>query len=374
MKNFSLLILCALTGLITPTRLPAAATCYALSSDSDNHLLTFQSDAPNPAVKPANYDQVITVPAGVELVGLAMRTTKQPGGANAGAGSLWALGNDSGVFRLYTVSTAGVATEVGGALTAMAGKPGGGGWGFAFNAGTDRFVAVNAGDNFEIDPNVLSGAATKRPAVFTDSTFPAFSGAAFTNVAFGQNSRFYITDSGAHRLDKSDDIHGGGLISFIGAENYGPAMLTGGQPNGLAIFADNKSGLLAHSNGSLYALTIPGGVATLVGAFPTGADIRSLVIKPTPVLPVTVKINKPKSTATTSGTIVLTGSATCQAGIKSVQYRVGSGAFKFVKGNLGKWKFTAALKPGANVISVKATGKNDAVSATQKIKITRKNP
>lgn len=370
MKN--LLALIASVGLtaaaLSPA--PAASTVYALTDK--NHLLTFQSDEPNPAVKPANYDQTITgLPMDVDLVGLALRTDAEVKANAVGLKALWALGVDgNGVYRLYEISPSAVATEVSGALTVFnAATVSDDGWGFAYNPGSDRFVAVGVNFNFEINPNASPITAVRRPDVATpDTQFPAFSGAAFTNVPFGQNSRFYIADTGAHRLATSANIKAGGIINFAGPMGYGMG-LNNSQPNGLAVLPDNKTGLFAYSGGELYTLNLSTGIASLVGAFPMGTEIRGLAIKPP--APVTVKITKPKSTRTRSASIVLKGSATCKDGIKAVQYRVGSGKFVNVKGNLTKWKFTAKLKVGANSISVRAIGKNDATSRTQKIKITR---
>lgn len=76
-------------------------------------------------------------------------------------------------------------------------------------------------------------------------------------------------------------------------------------------------------------------------------------------------------TTTKLSTLKIKGSASDSSGIKSVQYRVGSGSSKNASGTTS-WSFTTKLQKGVNKITIYATDKAGNASLKTTIKITRK--
>ncbi len=365
MKRFTLSLLTLFSALALISDAKAVA-CYALTDT--NHLLTFDSATPGTVT---DVDLTPNIPAGSELVGIAMRiTTKTTGAANPGVGSLWALCHDGGTYKLFVVKPSGAVTQIGSALTALsAATVGDSAWGFAFDPATDSFQAVGVNFNFWIDPNTAT--AVRRPDVHTvGSVTPAFSGASFTTASYGGTSRFYIVNTGEnHNLCTSANIDAGGLISEAGATQFGTATMFS-QPNGLAI--NQSLAFLGASNGNFYRISLSTGIATLIGAFPPGTGTRSVIIKPSsfpPILTATVTIKGKKKIVTTKPKLLIKGTAASEAGIKAVQYKVGKDGFKTATGTT-RWKFKAKLKPGKNKILVQAVGGNGVTSAPRKVTVT----
>lgn len=361
MKRIALSLLSLLTALSFVTTAKAVTT-YALTDS--NHLLRFDSATPGVAVDTA----ISGLPVGFSLVGMAIRTTTQTvGSANPGIGSIWGvatngLGND---YRLMVINpSSGAATQIA-ALGNLGGSPGSNGWSLAFNPALDRFQFIGVEMNYQINPNT-GGVLTQTS--FTG--FPAYSGAAFTTASFGGTSQFYNVDCGStpDNLQTMANVSVGGTPTVVGP--IGLADFS--RPVGLAI---SQSTALFAVNGNLYSENLSTGAATIIGAIMGSPTVRGLAILPAsfpPVLSVTVTISGKKKITTTKTSLVIKGTASSQAGITLVQYKIGKGGFKTASGTTS-WKFKAKqLKPGVNKISVQATGGNAVVSSLAKVKVTVK--
>lgn len=321
-----------------------ALTAYAVTQG--NRLLTF--DTNTPAV--VSSDVAITFnPANpaYSVVGIALRTTTQPGSSNAGAGSLWGIAYNGTNFFLCVINPAtAVATQVGGILN-LDDSANADAFGFGFDPAADRFRFISVQFNYAINPNTLTAEAqTSFPG------FPAHSGAAFAPVPYtGGTSRFYNVSRQVdpRRLQTSDNI-ATGVVTTVGTGNLGSISA----PLGLTFGGDT---LFLAADEDLLTVNLSTGASTLVGGIMGNPTIRALAVVPAslpPVASLAVKISGKKKFATSSATRTIKGTVKSNAGIDRVEYRLGSGKYKRVKGNLAKWKFTANLKPGKNVISVRA--------------------
>jgi sugar lactone lactonase YvrE len=88
--------------------------------------------------------------------------------------------------------------------------------------------------------------------------------------------------------------------------------------------------------------------------------------------PPTIAIGGKKILRTTRSSIRVQGTASAAAGLTRVEYRVGhKGVFHIASGTAA-WKFTAALRPGTNSISVRAVDQLGRASAPQTLTVTRK--
>jgi hypothetical protein len=350
-----------------------ATTVYGVTEAQ--HFVVFDSASP----MTFSTDVAITgIASGYEIVGMDMRTTVQTSGAaNPGVGTLWAIATNMTNYQLYVISTSGVASPVGGLLTGISSVApiiGNNNWAFAFDPARDRFQLVGERHNFEINPNTAT--AVHRPNVFTEtSMFPAFSGGAFSSASFGGTTTFYIADTGAHRLAQSADVNAGGLLAFNGSAVDFGAGLSSGPPNaldianGLVLFAANTGG----TGAKLYNLNLSSGVATLINSFPMGVQIRGIAIQPTSFPPkpsVIVKISGAKTITTSASSRLVRGTVKSNIGVDRVEYRVGTkGQFKKAIGTT-KWRFTARLKPGKNIVFVRAK-KESITSKIAKVTIVR---
>lgn len=357
MKRIALTLLSILSALSLVTN-AKAVTCYALTDTA--HLLSFDSTSPGSVTDKG----AISGLGGYTLVGLDIRTTTQTtSAANPGLGSVWTIGYSGALFQLFVItpSTPPTAAPIGAPLVGINNSASANGWGFGFDPARDRIRFIGVQYNYLIDPNT---ATYQHDTDFAG--FPAFSGAAYTTSSFGGTSQFYNIDRGTSpdRLQTSGDVSAGS-VSVVGTNlgfDFSP-------PAALDIFQNTS--LLA-SNGTLYSVNLSTGVASMVGAISGAPSIRGLAIVPTtfpPVLSVTVKISGKKKITTTATSLKIKGTASCEAGITVVQYKIGKGKFKNAKGTTS-WNFKAKLKPGVNKITVVATGGNAVQSAPAKIKVT----
>jgi hypothetical protein len=355
-RTFLLSITAAMLAVVSPAR---ALTTYALTDTG--HLLVFDSGNPSSVT-----DKGAITGIGLDtLVGLTIRTTTQTlNPANPGVGSIWVIGHTSTNFHLYIVDpSSAAASMIGGTLTGISTSAGDDAYGFGFDPATDRFRLTSVQFNYQIDPNTIT---LVQQSSFAG--FPAQSGAAFTTASFGGTSVFYNInrDASPDVLQASTDISTG-QVSVVGSLGLGDTSA----PEGLTI--SDGTALLA-TGGTLYSLNLGTGGATSIGAISGSPNIRGLAIMPStfpPTLSVTVKISGPKVIITNQAAILIRGRATCQAGIKLVQYRVGNGPLINARGTTS-WRLVARrLHPGVNVVRVRATGNNDVVSAYARVRVVR---
>jgi hypothetical protein len=319
-----------------------ALTVYAITQN--NHLITFDSATPGTVV---NDDAITGINNQYSVVGIAIRSTVQPGSSNAGVGSLWGIAYNGTDFFLCTINPAtGVATQVGGTLL-LDDSANADAFGFGFDPAADRFRFISVQTNYAINPNT---------ATFVQQTSfagnPAHSGAAFTPSPYtGGTSRFYNInrDVNPRILQTSANI-ASGVLTQVGSGNLG----TLSPPAGLAF---GGSTLFMAADGSLFTVNTTTGSATTVGMIGGNPTIRGLAIVPAafpPTTAISVKISGKKIIHTPAASRVVRGTVKSNAGVDSVEYRVGTkGKFRKAKGTT-KWSFTARLKPGRNNIFVRA--------------------
>jgi len=348
---------------------PASAIDVVALTDT-GHLLTFDSATPGTITNDAAITGIFP---SYTLVGIAYRMTTQTiGAANPGKGTLWGVALNGASVRFYQLnSVTGAATLIGSRMDLDQGSVVNGGWFFGHDPGTDRFRLMGHVRNFEIDPNTMT---ITRQGDLADNT--AINGSAFSSSAFGGDSKpyFLLQVNTASNLD--DALF---TSTNIKAGNFTPVGATGvdfTQPAGLAIYG-SYSFMATWSGGmqQLYSVNLTTGAATggvAISGSPATLYIYSIAIKPSfgfaPPIAVKVAIKGPKTIKVTKNTITIKGTATSDAGIKQVQCKVGSGAFKKAKGTT-KWSFTAKLKPGVNKIQVQATGGNDLKSPIAKLTV-----
>jgi len=362
--KFTIAIIAAAVATILLTSEAKAITCYALTDN--NHLLAFDSSTPGTATNTA-----ITGVAGYSLVGIDFRTTTQTtGAANPGVGSLWAIGTDGTNFRLFVINpSTAVASAIGGNLAGVTdGGAGNEGWGFGFDPSKDQIRFIGFHRNYSINPNTLIAQADPGPIV-DGNIDHNLNGAAYTTASFGGTSQFYAVDDNDHELLTSANLSASGVLTPVGLLGFANTT-----PNGLDIYEGFT--LWAGQPGgtsSLFNVNRSTGAATKIGDFTGNPLIRGLAILPAsfpPQLTVTAKIKGPKKVTTDKTSLLIKGTASSQAGITLVQYKIGKGKFKKAKGTTN-WKFTAKLKPGVNKIQVQAIGGNSISSSIAKITVTR---
>jgi hypothetical protein len=345
-----------------------ALTCYGVDA---TNLYTI----PNHTAPGTVTTTLLSGLGGFTPVGLAMRTTVQPGATNPGVGSLWVLTASGVSYKLFVVNPAtGACTQIGGALSMdMSGGPDA--TGFGFDPATDRFRVISVQNNYEINPNTVT--VTKQPDIqdASGSNFPATNGAAFSTTSFGGTNQFYLIsrEVNPRRIETSTNIAAGGQLSF--ATPASATTMGFGQPMGVDISGSLMLVAEGNSTNHLFSLNRTTGVATDLGLIGASLTLRGLAIRPASFpapFTVTVAIKGKKKITTTKTKLKIKGTASCGAGITLVQYKVGKGGFKTAKGTTS-WNFKAKLKPGTNKIQVKATGGNGVVSSIAKIKVIVKN-
>ena len=208
----------ALAALLTGVAaLPAAAqTAYGLTVDLTGapSLVTFQLTAPGTFTATA---AITGLPASQTLAGLDMRpATRQ----------LYALGyNDAATTnnaQLYSLSSAGTLTAVGGVLTLALGTDDTR-IGFDFNPTVDRIrVTAANGANYRLDPNTGAIAATDGTLAYatTDANAgqtPGVGSSAYTNSYGGSTTTtLYDLDETASRLVTQNPPNSG-TLNTVGA-------------------------------------------------------------------------------------------------------------------------------------------------------------
>jgi hypothetical protein len=190
---------------------PAAAqTAYGITYDlSQYRLVTFQVTAPGTFTTTAAITGLAT---GQSLVGIDSRPA---------TGQIFALGYNATAAtsnaQLYTLSTAGVLTPVGSALTLALGSDATR-VGFDFNPTVDRIRVVGSnGGNFRLNPNNGAIAATDGTLAYatTDANTgqtPGVGSSAYTNSYIGSTATtLYNLDETAGRLVRQDPPNNGTL-------------------------------------------------------------------------------------------------------------------------------------------------------------------
>lgn len=361
MKHILALLLLLLAFL--PVSEARAVPCVLLNRT--NGIILFDSTTPGTTsgVIP------VTGLGAFDLVGIDVRTTVQTvGAANPGKGTVWAFGlnaTDNGQFFVINTTT-GAATAVGPVLPAFANSSGDNAWVVAHNPGTDRFHLLNFQQNFEFNPN--NGVLTTKTSF---STFPNSNGSAFETASFGESPDiFFVDQSPSDTLFRSAAIQNGtpavasvgdtglSFAAGVGLDIFGGLMLLAADDAGTAkVFSVNRTT----------------GAAANLGAIGGNPAIRALTILPTtlpPVLPVTTRVSGPKRITTNLPSVTIRGTAKCEAGINKVEFQVGKGKARKAKGTK-RWSARVLLKPGINVVSVRATGKNLVRSKPAKVTIVR---
>jgi hypothetical protein len=100
---------------------------------------------------------------------------------------------------------------------------------------------------------------------------------------------------------------------------------------------------------------------------PPSVIVPPVVDRTVPLLVLSSKIPK----LVTKAQLILKGTASDASGIKSVQYRLGTAAFKTATGTTA-WQIKLPLKKGKNALALRATDTTGNVSVSRILKITRK--
>lgn len=364
MKRFLRLSIVLITAFL---RAPSAqALTVYLLSDS-NGLTTFDSD--NPAIAPPVPTPISGLGA-FDLVGIDVRTTVQTlSPANPGVGSLWAMGVQGTDAQFFVINPAThVATPVGPVIPGIEGVDGPNAWYFAHDPGRDRFRLINFTNNYELNPNTMS--VVKQADLVG---FHNVNGSAFETVSYGQNAKmFFLSQVPSDSLHTSSNIASGGnsLIGALGIGDF-PAGA------GLDIYQDTMllAAIPVPLTLSLYTVNRSTGAANLLGLIGLGTGtVRAIAIAPLTFpkkLPVNLKVKGKKKLETLSSSVKLKGTAKSKAGIKRVEYKGGKvKKFKKAKGK-ARWKARVRLKPGRNVIKIRAIGNNDVRSKVKKVRVIR---
>lgn len=358
MKKLLTLLLIALGMSVAPHA--EALTCYAITQN--NRLLTFDTATPGTVT---NDVAISGINPAYTVVGVALRTTIQPGGTNAGVGSLWGIAYNGTNFFLCTINPAtGVAQQVGGVL-ALNDDANADGFGFGFDPAADRFRFISVQTNYALDPNT---------ATFVQQTsfpgFPAQSGAAFVPSPYsGGTSQFYnLSREVTPRVLQTSTNVAAGSLTAVGPVNTGEGIFA---PLGLA-FGGNT--LFLAVNEKLYTVNATTGTPTLVSNIGGAPTIRGIAIVPAsfpPAASITVTIRGKKRYVTTKTRQLLRGTVNSNVGIDRVEYRVGSrGKFRRVPGALTPWRLNAPVKPGRNVVQVRAV-KGSVISRPARVTVIR---
>ena len=92
---------------------------------------------------------------------------------------------------------------------------------------------------------------------------------------------------------------------------------------------------------------------------------------PSPAASVSISLSGKARVLTQKPSVTIKGTASCADGIAHVEYRVGKkGGYKIASGSTA-WAFKAKLKPGKNLIFVRAIGTTGQVSSTLLVRVTR---
>lgn len=361
MKRFLLLSIVLITAFLGAPS--AQALTVHLLSDS-NGLTTFDSD--NPAIAPPVPTPISGLGA-FNLVGIDVRTTVQTlSPANPGVGSLWAMGIQGTDAQFFVINPAThVATPVGPVIPGIEGVDGTNGWFFGHDPGRDRFRLINFTNNYELNPNTMT--VVKQADIVG---FHNLNGSAFETVSYGQTSRIYFLS----QAPPSDGLYTSNNIASGSNNLIGTFGIDFSLGAGLDVYQDTM--LLAVTGGTrLYKVNKATAAITLVDMIGFGGGtVRAIAIAPPTFprkLPVTLKVKGKKKLETLSSSVKLKGTAKSKAGIKRVEYKGGKAKkFKKAKGKT-RWTAKVKLKPGRNVIKIRAIGNNDVRSKAKKVRVTR---
>jgi hypothetical protein len=359
--------------MITTARLLVAAAALSISSQfagavpvylltKNNSLVVMDSASPGAAAAPV----AITGLGSFDLVGIDIRTTVQTiSPANPGVGTLWALGVDGANTRLFVINPDGAAaTPVGPVLTGINGSGSGdNGWFFGHNPGNDRFRLMNFINNYELDPNTLTF-VTQTDLI----NFPNPNGSAFETASFGQSPRLFLMEQAPN-----DSLHSATNIATGNFAVVGDTGLSFSIGSGLDVAGNTMLFAATVGVANLYTINRTTGAATLIGAISGNPTVRALTIAPTsfpPKLPVTIRAKGPKVINTSAALVTIKGTAKSASGIRRVDFRVGKAAAKKAKGKT-RWTARIPVSPGANQVTIRATGGNDVVSKPARVTIIR---
>lgn len=352
----------------------AVPSAYSLGGDTEfffvltqsNELVSSVSWAPEAAGVPAPVTGLGTY----DLVGIDVRTTvRATRPANPGVGTIWALGVDGAKTRVFVIDRfSKAATPVGPVLAGIDGTGSDdNGWFFGHHPGTDRFHIINSTGNYELDPNTMAVTPRTNLAGALD-----LNGSSFETASFGLPSRIYFVDQSAgDPLRFSANIATGQYLTAGGTGldfSLGAGLEIVGATTYLAATVGGTAGL--------YRVNRSNGAATLLGAIGTNPTIRALTMLPPtypPQLPVNLKVNGERRLSTSRPLVTIRGRASCEAGIKQVEFRVGDGRFRKAFGTT-RWAARIRLKPGRNLVTIRATGNTLAHSSPERVSILREVP
>lgn len=264
------IVLLALALCVAARPAPGATLIYGYDA-SDDHLLSFYSDAPGSIVD----DVPLTGLAATEvLAGIDVRPLD---------GLLYAIAIDGAMGRVVTIDPqSGAVTSVGSVFAAPVGSH----FGVDVNPVANRIRLVDDADvNQRFDPDTGALAATDGFLTYAagdvgESSNPFVVHTAYTNSFVGASTTtLYGIDTGLDSLVIQNPPNAG-ILTTVGAlgVNAGP---TGGfdiEPGTNAAFAALRIG----SSSQLYTVDLGTGTATLVGTIGGGGTIDGIAIAPEP--------------------------------------------------------------------------------------------
>ena len=256
------LLLCA-AGLGRAATADAAELFYGV--DTENRLVSFNSDAPNAITRTS----FTGLPAGEQIVGLDQRPANK---------QLLALSSAS---RLYRIDAAtGAATAVGAApfTPALAGTS----FGFDFNPTVDRIrITSEARQNLRAHPDTgaiafVDGVLTYAAGDAGAASTPRVVGSAYTNsVAGATSTTLFNVDAGRDFLTIQNPPNAGTLVSVgaLGVDAGDNAGFDISSVDGVAYAALQVSPSVSSG---LYRINLTTGAATLAGRIGGGTALRAL--------------------------------------------------------------------------------------------------
>ena len=256
------LLLCA-AGLGRAATADAAELFYGV--DTENRLVSFNSDAPNAITRTS----FTGLPAGEQIVGLDQRPANK---------QLLALSSAS---RLYRIDAAtGAATAVGAApfTPALAGTS----FGFDFNPTVDRIrITSEARQNLRAHPDTgaiafVDGVLTYAAGDAGAASTPRVVGSAYTNsVAGATTTTLFNVDAGRDFLTIQNPPNAGTLVSVgaLGVDAGDNAGFDISSVDGVAYAALQVSPSVSSG---LYRINLTTGAATLAGRIGGGTALRAL--------------------------------------------------------------------------------------------------
>lgn len=254
-----------LLALSVATALPArAATVFAV--DAANNLVRFKSSAPGTI---QSSTAITGLASGDSIVAIDFRPLNE---------QLLGLGSSG---RLYLINqVTGVATQVGTAVTALAGTS----FGFDVNPTVDRIRVVSDADqNLRLNPNDGSLAATDATLAYAsgdpnNAANPNIVGSAYTNsVANATTTTLYGIDSNLDVLVTQNPPNAG-TLNTVGALGVNASDVLGFDIEDTTNTA--FASLVVGGVPRLYTINLGTGTATLVGTIGPSLVVRGIALAP----------------------------------------------------------------------------------------------